>query len=87
MANHPSAEKRNRQRLRRAAGNASRRSRLRSALKAARGALETGDKGEASTKVALASKLLARAAGVGLIHARTASRVTSRIQQQLARLA
>jgi small subunit ribosomal protein S20 len=86
MANHPSAEKRNRQRITRAAQNLQRRTRLRTALKAARSALLTGDVKAAAEKVTLATVLLARAAGTGLIHKNAAARVTSRIRSQLSKL-
>ena len=58
MANHPSAEKRNRQRIVQTARNVQHRTRLRTALKAARGALLGGDAKIAGDKVSLASRLL-----------------------------
>jgi len=86
MANHPSAAKRNRQRIVRAARNLQRRTRLRTALKAARVAIESGDKDAATAKVGLATRLLAKAAGTGLIHRNAAARVTSRITAHLGKL-
>jgi small subunit ribosomal protein S20 len=86
MANHASAEKRNRQRLNRAARNKNVRSTLRTAVKNARVALAAGDGAKASDQVKRASVLLARAASRGVVHTRTAARTTSRIQAALAKL-
>ncbi len=84
MANHPSAEKRNRQRIVRTERNKAVRSALRTTLKKARLALASGDAGDAATNaketVHAAVKALARAAKKGVIHPRTASRKTSRLQ-------
>jgi small subunit ribosomal protein S20 len=87
MANHPSAEKRNRQRIKRTARNGSVTKTVRGAVKKARAALGTGDKVAAAEAVSKASKLLARAASKGVLHDRTASRTTARIQSQLGKLA
>lgn len=86
MANHASAAKRNRQRVKRTARNRHARSTLRSALKRARVALAEGDASKAKEPVHAASVALAKAAGKGLIHHNTASRVTSRLSSQLHRL-
>ena len=86
MANHPSAEKRNRQRIRRTERNRAARTALRTALKSARLALESGDQAAASEKVSVANRALARAAGKGLLHRNNASRTTSRITKALAKL-
>jgi small subunit ribosomal protein S20 len=86
MANHPSAEKRNRQRLERAARNRAVRSAVRTALKHARTALDSADSGQAKALVHAASVALAHAAAKGVLHARTASRATSRIQSALHKL-
>jgi small subunit ribosomal protein S20 len=86
MAHHPSAEKRNRQRLVRTERNTSVRSRVRTAVKRARTALGEGDPKAAAESVRLASKALAMAARKGVLHAKTASRKTSRIQAALHRL-
>jgi small subunit ribosomal protein S20 len=86
MANHPSAEKRNRQRLVRTERNRAAKSTVRSAVKKARAAIATGDKAAAKTSVASASVALATAAKKGVLHANSASRVTSRIQTALAKL-
>jgi small subunit ribosomal protein S20 len=86
MANHPSAEKRNRQRIKRSERNSSMTSTVRTAVKKARVALSAGDGAAAKDAVSKASQLLARAASKGILHDRTASRTTSRIQTQLGKL-
>ena len=83
MANHPSAEKRNRQRLVRAERNQAVRSSLRTAVKKARAAIAAGNLDAAKAPVAAASKALAKAVSKGVVHSRNASRTTSRIQAAL----
>ena len=87
MANHASADKRNRQRVVRTARNRQARSSVRTALKKAREALAKGDAAAAKQPVTDAAKALARAASKGVVPTNTASRVTSRISAQLAKLA
>jgi small subunit ribosomal protein S20 len=87
MANHPSAEKRNRQRIVRTERNRAAKSALRSAIKKARGAVGSGDAAKAKESVGSAEKALAKAAAKGLIHPRTASRTASRIAKALAKSA
>jgi small subunit ribosomal protein S20 len=87
MANHPSAEKRNRQRLVRAERDQAVRSSLRTAVKKARAAIATGDIAAAKAPVAAASIALAKAASKGVVHSRAASRTTSRIQAALGKIA
>jgi small subunit ribosomal protein S20 len=87
MANHPSAEKRNRQRVTRTARNRMLRSALRTQLKAARLAIESGDKALATKEIQSARKALARAASKGVIHHNNASRKTSRLDHAIAQLA
>ena len=87
MANHASAEKRNRQRIVRTTRNRAVTSSVRTAVKKARAAIAGGDAKGAALVVQAASIELARAASKGTLHARTASRVTSRIQSALAKLA
>jgi len=87
MANHASAEKRNRQRIRRTERNRKIRSAVRTAVKKARTALEKGDKAAAATSVKDASQALARAASKGVVHVRAAARTTSRIESALHKLA
>ena len=87
MANHASAEKRNRQRIRRTERNRAVRSAVRTAVKKARVAIAQGDAAVAKTSVQSASVALARAASKGIIHVRSAARVTSRIESALHKLA
>ncbi|HVJ21590.1 MAG TPA: 30S ribosomal protein S20 [Polyangiaceae bacterium] len=87
MANHASADKRNRQRVVRTARNRQARSSVRTVLKKAREALAKGDAKAAKQPVTDAAKALARAASKGVLPVNTASRVTSRISAQLAKLA
>ena len=86
MANHASAEKRNRQRIERTARNRGITSAVRTAVKKARAAVTGGDAKAAAETVRAASVALARAASRGALHSRTAARVTSRIESALAKL-
>lgn len=90
MANHASAEKRNRQRIVRTARNRAVRSSLRSTVRAARAALEaavqSGSKEDALTAARRAQVALAKAAGKGVIHNNNAARSKSRLDKALARL-
>lgn len=83
MANHPSAQKRNRQRLKRTEANKSIKGAVRTAVKKARQAIAQGDATAASEQVALASRALARAASKKVVHRGMAARTTSRIASQL----
>jgi len=86
MANHASADKRNRQRIVRTARNRGITSSVRTAVKRARAAIAGGDAKAATESVKAASLALAKAASKGVLHSRSASRVTSRIQSALAKL-
>ena len=86
MANHASADKRNRQRIKRTDRNRALTSAVRTAVKKARTAISNGNAEAAKAPVAAASKALARAASRGVLHSRSASRVTSRIQSALAKI-
>jgi small subunit ribosomal protein S20 len=87
MANHPSAEKRNRQRIVRTERNRALKSSLRTTVKKARAAVSGGDGEKAKPLVALAEKALARAASKGVLTKKTAARVTSRIARSVAKVA
>lgn len=87
MANHPSAEKRNRQRISRTSANRVQIGATRTAVRKAREGLAGGDAAQAQTAVKAASVALARAASKGRIHKKTAARKTSRLQAQLAKRA
>ncbi|HWA78288.1 MAG TPA: 30S ribosomal protein S20 [Polyangiaceae bacterium] len=86
MANHASAEKRNRQRIERTVRNRAITSTVRTAVKKARAAVAGGDSKAAAETVRAASRALAQAASKGVLHSRTAARVTSRIESALAKL-
>jgi small subunit ribosomal protein S20 len=86
MANHPSAEKRNRQRIVRALRNRSAMSALRTSVKQARQAIAGGGAQVARDRVEQASQALAKAAQKGVIRLQTAARTTSRIQKALHKL-
>ena len=79
MANHPSAAKRNRQRIKRTLRNKGVRSAVRSAVKKARAAIASGDAETARTEVNAASVALARAASKGVVHHNAAARTKSRL--------
>ncbi len=87
MANHPSAEKRNRQRIAATLRNRSALSAVRTAVRNARKAVAEGDRKVAEAVVFAASKLLAKAAGKGALRVQTAARTISRIQIALNKLA
>ncbi len=76
MATHASAEKRNRQRLKKTARNRAAKSTLRTEVKKARGALS-------ADAVKTASSALDRAASKGVIPAKRASRVKGRLAAAL----
>ncbi len=82
MANIKSAEKRNRQRLKREARNRVIRGRARTALKKARLAIANGDP-NAAELVRLAERALDRAAAKGVIHRNNAARRKSRLYRAL----
>jgi small subunit ribosomal protein S20 len=77
MANHASAEKRNRQRIKRTTRNRAAKSELRTIVKKARAALGTKETGAASVK--LAHSALDRASSKNVIPAKRASRVKGRL--------
>jgi len=81
MANHPSAEKRNRQRIRRTERNRSVKGAVRTLLKKARAALATAGAQAADTvgSVAAAIKAVDRAASKGVVHPKMAARAKSRL--------
>lgn len=87
MANHVSAAKRARQRIKRTARNRLILGSLRSNLKRARAALASGDAAQASTVVVAAARAAAQAARKGVIHRNAAARLSSRLQRALNKLA
>jgi small subunit ribosomal protein S20 len=83
MANHPSARKRNRQRVKREARNRHARSTVRTAVKQARAALAEGNSEAAAELTRTAKVALARASSKGVMHRKTASRSIGRLQLAL----
>ena len=83
MANHPSAEKRNRQRIRRTERNRSIKAETRTVVKKARTTISSATAPEArATAVTAAVRAVDRAASKGVIHPRKASRTKSRLAKQ-----
>jgi small subunit ribosomal protein S20 len=86
VANHPSAEKRNRQRIKRTDRNRTVSSTVRTLVKRVRTALHAKDKAAAQTALAAATVALDKAATKGVCHPKTASRTISRLAAQVHRL-
>lgn len=84
MANTHSAQKRNRQALKRRARNQSVVTSVKSAIKKAREAIAGGDSKKAEEAVRLATRAIDRAASKGVLHARNASRRVARLAHGLA---
>lgn len=83
MANHPSAEKRNRQTQRRTEVNRARMSRLRSFVKKVETAIASGDKNAAKQAFADAAPEMQRGISKGVVHQRTVSRKLSRLSARI----
>ena len=79
MANHASAEKRNRQRIKRTVRNRSIKTEYRNLVKKVREAVGRGDKTAATTALAVATSALDGAVTKGVLHRATASRSVSRL--------
>lgn len=86
MANHPSAEKRNRQRIKRTAANRAISSAVRTLVKRVRTALHAKDKEAAVAALKAATVALDKAASKGVEHRKAASRTISRLAAQVHRL-
>jgi small subunit ribosomal protein S20 len=86
MANHPSAEKRNRQRIKRTARNRAAKSNVRTQVKALREALAAKDAKAAEAALGNAAIALEKASGKGVMHPKTASRSVSRLAAAVHRL-
>jgi small subunit ribosomal protein S20 len=79
MANHPSAEKRNRQRINRTLRNRAIKSAVRTHVKSVREAVAAKDPKTALTALTAATAALDKAAGKGAVPKKTASRTVSRL--------
>lgn len=86
MANHASAEKRNRQNEKRAARNRAVRSNVRSFVKKVRLAIATGDKAKASEALTSAISKIDKAVSKGVYKHETGSRYISRLSSQVSAL-
>ena len=86
MANHPSAEKRNRQRVKRTLRNRSVTSAVRTLVKKVHAAIAGKDKAKAEAALKTAVVALDKAAGKGVLHAKSASRTVSRLSAQVHKL-
>ena len=84
MANHPSAEKRHRQSLRRRDRNRNAKAAVRLAFKKARAALEKKDQ-SAKELVLSAERAVSKAAAKGFIHKSNAARRIARLRAALAK--
>lgn len=87
MANHPSAEKRNRQRITRTARNRAVSSNVRSQVKRVRAALAGKDKAGAEKALKEAISQIDKAATKGVVHRKAASRTIARLSAQVHKLA
>lgn len=87
MANHPSADKRNRQRIKRTLRNRTVTTQVRNVVKRVRAALEAKDKKAATAALKTAIKTLDKAATKGVVHVKAVSRTVSRLSAQVAKLA
>jgi small subunit ribosomal protein S20 len=83
VANHPSAEKRNRQRIVRTARNRAISSSVRTLVKRVRTALHAKDQTAATTALKAATVALDKAATKGAVHVKAASRTISRLAAQV----
>jgi small subunit ribosomal protein S20 len=87
VANHPSAEKRNRQRIKRTLRNRTITSSVRTLVKKVRTAVAAKDKEAAKAALVTAIKALDKAAGKGVFHEKAASRTVSRLSAAVHKLA
>jgi len=79
MANIKSAEKKNRQRIRRQARNSAQKAAMRTAVKNLRAEVSAKDKPQAAALLKSATTLISRLGGRGVIKKRTSSRSVSRL--------
>lgn len=86
MANHPSAEKRNRQRITRTTRNRAVTSNVRSHVKRVRDAIAGKDKAGAAKALKSAITLLDKAASKGAVHKKAAARTIARLSAQVHKL-
>ena len=87
MANTSSAKKAARQMIRRTEVNKSRRTRVKSEIRAVEEAIQGGDRGKAEAALRAAEPVLVRTAQKGMMHKKTASRKVSRLAQRVKAMA
>ena len=85
MANHKSALKAHRQNLKRREHNRQLRTRLRTALRDIRAAIDTNDPAKIKDALRQTISLVDKLAGKGLIHRNTAARYKSRLAGRVAK--
>ena len=83
MANHKSAEKRNRQSQVRRVRNRANRTRMKNAIKAVDNAIAAGAQEDAQTALKSAIPVIAKTATKGTIHKKNASRKVSRLTKRV----
>jgi small subunit ribosomal protein S20 len=83
MANTSSAKKATRQMIRRTATNKTRRSRVKTEVRAVEEAIQSGDRSKAEAALKAAQPILARTAQKGMMHKKTASRKVSRLAKRV----
>jgi small subunit ribosomal protein S20 len=81
---HASAVKAHRQTIKRTEHNRALRSKLRTALKSIRAAIDTGDSAAAKAALSQTVSLIDKMSGKGIIHDNAAGRYKSRITKRLA---
>lgn len=86
MANHPSAEKRNRQRVKRTLRNRSIESEVRTLVKRVRAEVAAKNKEGATQALKRAISAVDSAASKGVLHAKTASRTVARLASAVHKL-
>jgi small subunit ribosomal protein S20 len=87
VANHPSAEKRNRQRIVRTERNRNRKSAVRTAVKQVRAAAAAGEMAAVKTTLKNAIVVIAKAGTKGVLHKKTVSRRIGRLAKMAHKLA
>ncbi len=87
MANHASAEKRNRQRVKRTVRNRSIKSAVRTLVKRVREAVAGKDKAKAAAALKSAIVAIDKASSKGVFHPKSASRTVSRLSSAVHGLA
>jgi small subunit ribosomal protein S20 len=83
VANHKSAEKRNRQSQVRRIRNRSNKTRMKNAIKAVDSAIATGAQADAVAALSIAIPVIAKTATKGTIHKKNASRKVSRLTKRV----